>query len=82
MFNRFRQTLSGGEEGHVASVLGSLIAAVGAIVLAIGAAGDSDGTIWAGAIVMAVAFLGGAIISHRMVDYPVYDRLWNLEKDD
>ena len=82
MLNRFRTTLEGREEGHISSLAGSLVAAIGAIVLAIGAANANDATVIAGGIVMAVGFVGGALYFHSVIDWGIFSRLDKLEKDD
>lgn len=82
MMNRFRTMLSDGEEGHVHVLVGPLISAAGAIVLAIGAANANDATTITGGIVLAVGFVGGAAMKHGTVEKDVYGRIDKLEEDD
>ncbi len=57
------------EDGHVAPALGSLVAAVGAIVLGIGSANDSGALAITGGIVLAVGVLFYTAMHHRLIDY-------------
>lgn len=68
------------EEGHAMPAVASFVGAVGAILLGIGAANDSDGLAIAGGILAGVGFLAGAILEHMNVDYNVFRRLENLER--
>lgn len=67
------------EGGHVEVGLASLLAGIGAIVLAIGAAGDSDVAAYIGGAVLGLGILGGGFLRHRTIDYDVYARLEKLE---
>lgn len=67
------------ESGHVDVGLASLVAGIGAVVLAIGAAGDSDVAIYIGGAVLGLGILVGGFIRHRSIDYDVYARLEKLE---
>jgi hypothetical protein len=68
------------EKGHVMVGVPSLVAAVGAIVLAVGAASDSDWAIILGGVVLGVGIFVTGVARHRGIDYEVYTRLDNLEK--
>lgn len=68
------------EEGHAMPAVASLIGAVGAILLGIGAANDSGALAITGGIVAGLGFLAGAILEHTKVDYDVYRRIEELEK--
>lgn len=68
------------ESGHVAAGVPSLIAAVGAIVLGYGAAGESDVAAVGGGFVLGVGIFLAGVARHRAIDYDVYSRLEALEK--
>ena len=68
------------ERGHAAPLVPSLAGAAGAIVLAIGAASDSDVAACIGGIVLAVGLLATVVVSHMTIDYGIYKRLDDLEK--
>ena len=68
------------ESGHIAVGMPALVAAVGAIVLAIGASGDTDVLTIIGGIVLAVGVFGSSVARHRGIDYDIYERLDKLEK--
>ena len=72
--------LSEGEEGHATVAGGTLVGVVGAILLTIGAANDTDVLTIIGGIVLAVGLLAGSLLRHRDIDYGVYARLEKLEK--
>ena len=68
------------EDGHAGPAVASLVAAVGAIVLGIGAAGDDLGWLAiVGGIVLAVGVLGAIVLDHMQVEYNIFDRLEKLE---
>ncbi len=69
-----------GEEGHTQTLATTLVAAGGAIALAVGAAEDSSITIYIGGAVLAVGLVAAIIVNHLTVDYEIYDRLNKLEK--
>ena len=68
------------EDGHVVAGVPSLIAAVGAIVLGYGAAGDSDVAAVGGGFVLGAGIFLAGLARHRGIDYDVYTRLEALEK--
>ena len=78
--DRMRDFIEHGEEGHGMPLVGVLIGAVGAIVLAIGAANDTGALAITGGIVLAVGLLATLVIQHMTVEYGIYDRLEKLEK--
>ncbi len=67
------------ETGHVEVGMASLVAGIGAVVLAIGAAGDSDLAAYLGGAVLGLGILAGGFLRHRSIDYDVYARLEKLE---
>ena len=68
------------EDGHAGPALSTVVAAAGAVILGIGAAGDDLGWLAiAGGIVLAVGVAGASLLEHMMVDYGVYERLEKLE---
>lgn len=69
-----------GEEGHAGPVPALLAASAGAILLAIGAAAETDWLTIAGGIVLAVGVLAAPLLNHMLVEYGIYERLETLEK--
>ena len=78
--NRMREIIEHGEEGHGMPVIGVLIGAAGAILLAIGAANDTGVLSIIGGIVLAVGLLATLVIQHMAVEYDIFARLDKLEK--
>lgn len=78
--NRMRDIIEHGEEGHGMPLIGSLIGAVGAILLAIGAANDTGALAIAGGIVLAVGLFATLIIQHTQIEWGIMSRLDKLEK--
>jgi hypothetical protein len=68
------------EQGHVIVGVPALVAAIGAVVLGIGAASESDVTSIVGGVVLGVGIFGASLARHRGIDYEVYTRLDKLEK--
>lgn len=68
------------EDGHVVVAIPGLVAAVGAVVLAIGAAEASSVAAYVGGAVLALGIVGAGVVRHREIDYEIYDRLEKLEK--
>ena len=68
------------ERGHLEVGGPSLIGAVGAILLAIGAAGGTDWLTIAGGVVLAVGIFLAGLARHRFIDYDVWRRLDKLDK--
>jgi hypothetical protein len=68
------------EEGHVAVAVPGLVAATGAVVLGIGASGDSGAVSIIGGIVLGVGIMAAGVVRHRNIDYEIYERLGKLEK--
>lgn len=67
------------ESGHAVPGFLSLVAAVGAVVLGIGAASDSDVASIAGGVVLALGILLGGVANHMTIDYDIYARLEKVE---
>ena len=68
------------EEGHAGPGISSVVAAAGAVILGIGAAGDDLGWLAiVGGIVLAVGVFGVGLLEHMMVYYDVFGRLEKLE---
>jgi hypothetical protein len=67
------------EDGHAGPALLSVLAAIGAIALAVGAAEDMSWLIYLGGAGLAVGIFGFAIADHMTVDYDMYGRLEKLE---
>lgn len=74
MIRKFIAAVHNDEEGHAAPFIGALAAAAGVIVLAIGAASDSDVTIIIGGIVGGVGLLAYNVLHHVTVDWEMYRR--------
>jgi hypothetical protein len=68
------------EDGHAVGLLGPLVAAAGAILLACGAADGSERLDIIGGIVIAVGILAGSVIHHARIEWPIYHRLDEIEK--
>src|SRR5438874_2107788 len=79
-FIRTVQQIHNDERGHVEVGLPALVAAIAAIVLAIGAAADSDVVTIISGVVLGVALLAASLARHRQIDYDVWRRLDKLEK--
>ena len=76
----FRNALHHGEEGHGLPLIGTLAGAVGAILLAVGAANGTGALAIAGGIVLAVSLTATAVLNHVGVEYDIYRRLDEIEK--
>ncbi|HZP58029.1 MAG TPA: hypothetical protein VFC53_10840 [Dehalococcoidia bacterium] len=68
------------ERGHAAPALGAIVAAVGAVLLGIGAANDTGALAVIGAIVLALGLVLTLVVDHITVDYDIFRRLESLEK--
>ncbi|TMG03986.1 MAG: hypothetical protein E6I03_02605 [Chloroflexi bacterium] len=79
-FIRTVQQIHNDERGHVEVGVPALVAAIAAIVLAIGAAADSDVVTIISGVVLGVALLAASLARHRQIDYDVWRRLDKLEK--
>ena len=75
-----RDIVEHGEEGHGLPLVGALIGAAGAILLAIGAANDTGVLSIVGGIVLAVGLMAMLVIQHTTVEYGIFGRLDELEK--
>ena len=70
-----------GEEGHGATLAAPAVAAVGAVLLGIGAAGDDMGWLAvAGGIVLAAGLVVLTVLNHGTIEKGMYGRLDELEK--
>jgi hypothetical protein len=69
-----------GEEGHGITLVGALIGAIGAILLAIGSANDTGVLAIIGGIVLSVGLVAMLLLQHMGVDYDIFARLDKLEK--
>ena len=69
-----------GEEGHGATLGAPIIGAVGAILLACGAADDRGWLAITGGIVLAVGLVALMVINHGTVEKGMYGRLDEIEK--
>jgi len=78
--SRIFQQIRDDERGHVMVGVPSLVAAIGAIVLGYGAAGDSDTATVIGGFVLAAGIFVTGLARHRTIDYDVWKRLDALEK--
>lgn len=74
------QRIRDDERGHIEVGVPSLLAAVGAIALGYGAAGESDIAAVAGGFVLAAGIMAVGVARHRAIDYDVWRRLDELEK--
>ena len=77
---RIHNAIQHGEEGHGMPLIGAVIGAVGAVLLAIGAANDTGVLSIVGGIVLAVGLIAMLVIQHMAVEYGILDRLDKLEK--
>ena len=69
------------EDGHGPTLGAPVIAAVGAVLLGIGAAGDDMGWLAvAGGIVLAVGLVALMVINHGTIEKGIYGRIDELEK--
>jgi hypothetical protein len=80
MLTKISTMIRQGEEGHGKTLPGMLAAAAGAIILAIGAAGDTGWLTITGGIVLAVGLIAMMVLNHMMVEYDILARLDALEK--
>ena len=68
------------EEGHAMVAMPGLVAAIGALALACGAAEDISWVAYLGGVVLGLGIIGSGVARHRSIDYDVYARLDKLEK--
>ena len=68
------------ERGHVEVGVPSLIAAVGAVILGIGAGGGGAVLAIIGGVVLGVGIFITGLLRHRQIDYDLWRRLDKLEK--
>jgi hypothetical protein len=74
------QRFNDDERGHLEAGGPSLLGAIGAIMLGIGAAGDTDWVPIAGGVILGIAIMAAGVARHRGIDYGIYARLETLEK--
>ncbi len=67
------------ESGHAVTLLPHLVAAVGAILLAVGASDADDTLTIGGGVVLAVGLLGSNVARHLQIDYANWRRMDDLE---
>ena len=80
--HRFRVYISRlrrNEAGHAMVGFASLISAISAITLGVGAAGDTDWLTIGSGIVLGISLFLGGVARHRGIDYEVYTRLDKVE---
>jgi hypothetical protein len=75
----FLRRLHEDEAGHMAPAGLSLLGIVAAVALAWGIIGDIDWLVIVGAIALGLAAQAGGPLTHREVDYAVFERLGRLE---
>lgn len=80
MLRKAATTIHTEESGHAGPFLASLLAALGAILLAIGAAGGTGWLAIVGGIVLAVSFVGYDTVHHVMIDRDFYGRIDKLNE--
>ncbi|PZC44942.1 MAG: hypothetical protein DK306_001635 [Chloroflexi bacterium] len=76
------QALHHDTSGHADLLLADVLLVIGIVILGAGAAAGEDVIIIVGTVVLALGFIARSVIGHMKVDYPIYDRLNALEKDD
>jgi hypothetical protein len=79
MLSRLIDIIRGREEGHAEAGAGTLVPAVGAILLAIGACDGTDWLTITGGIVLAAGVIIAGVMHHRFVDWDIFHRLEKLE---
>ena len=77
---RHLRQLGRSEQGHAPPFFLSIVAAVGAIALGIGAAEDSYIVAVVGGVVLGLGVVAALLVHHTAVDYDIYRRLNDLEK--
>ena len=80
MLKKISKAIIHGEEGHGATLLSPVVAAVGAVLLGIGAASDDMGWLAiTGGIVLAVGLVVLMVYNHGTVEKDMYGRLDKLD---
>lgn len=80
MLDRVIEAVVREEQGHGATLVAPVIAAVGAVLLGIGAAADDMAWLAvAGGIVLAVGLIALTVINHGTVEKAMYGRLDKLD---
>lgn len=81
MLKKIVDVIIRGEAGHAETVMGPVVAAVGAVVLAIGAASEDMGwLVIVGGIVLALGLFVTPLVNHGSIEKGMYGRLDELEK--
>ena len=75
----FLRRLHEDDAGHMAPAGLSLLGIVAAVALAWGVVGDIDWLVILGAVALGLAAQAGGPLTHREVDYSVFERLDRLE---
>lgn len=68
------------ERGHAPPAVVSLVGAIGAVLLGIGAANDTGALAIAGAIVLAVGLVATVVVHHVAIEWGIMSRLDRIEK--
>jgi len=68
------------EDGHAGPFFASVVAGIGAILLAIGAAGGTGWLAIVGGVVLAIGFVGYDTVHHFMLDRDFYGRIDKLNE--
>ena len=71
-------TIVHSEQGHAIG-FPSLISAISAVTLGVGAAGETDWLTIGSGIVLGISLFLGGVARHRGIDYEVYTRLDKVE---
>jgi hypothetical protein len=80
MNKRRLQAIHSSQEGHAETLIAPVVAAIGAILLGIGAAGDDMGWLAVtGGIVLAIGMVALMVINHGTVEKGMYGRLDKLD---
>ena len=80
MLTKFLTTLHR-EEGHGITLPGTLAGMVGAVLLAVGAVNNQDILTIIGGVVLAGGLLAASLLQHMGVEYEIYGRLDEIEKE-
>jgi hypothetical protein len=76
----FLQRLRDEEDGHIGVALPGLVAGIGALALACGAADGPDWVAYLGGVLLGLGIVASGVARHRTIDYEIYGRLEKLEK--
>ena len=73
------RNVHGDESGHTAVGFAGFVGAVGAVLLGVGVAADSDILAIVAGVVLGLGVFGASLAEHMTVDYDIYARLEKLE---